>query len=179
MIAHQFGHTAVFELLMQRSPAWLRLINAAEVGDGVYCRRILADHPQLFQKLSAMLHGASSERPYATTPVLWNCCSSRAGHPTRPWKQPDCAALCRLARQSGYGSRFLTHNAPIHVFETEHGGSPLAWALHGSLHSWERAKGDHPGVARALLGAGAQVPKPDGPLEATEEVLAVIQQHSS
>jgi len=53
----------------------------------------------------------------------------------------------------------ITHNAPINVFEAEHGGSPLAWALHGSLHSWEREKGDYLGVTRALLIAGAVIPR--------------------
>jgi hypothetical protein len=72
----------------------------------------------------------------------------------------------------------LNHDAPVNVFETEHGGSPLAWALHGSLHSWERDKGDYPGVTLALLAAGANIPKPERPLEASEEVLEIIQQHN-
>jgi hypothetical protein len=71
----------------------------------------------------------------------------------------------------------LGHGAVINIFETEHGGSPLAWALHGSLNSWHREKGDYPGVTRALLAAGAQIPKPEQPLEATPEVLEIIEQH--
>jgi hypothetical protein len=39
MIAHQFQHPEVFSLLMQRSPHWLRLINAAEVGDEAWFHR--------------------------------------------------------------------------------------------------------------------------------------------
>jgi hypothetical protein len=54
----------------------------------------------------------------------------------------------------------------------------LGWALHGSLHSWERNKGDYVGVAKALLDAGAQIPKPERPLEAAEEVLEIIRQHT-
>jgi hypothetical protein len=73
----------------------------------------------------------------------------------------------------------LKHNAPVQVVETEHGGSPLAWALHGSLHSWEREKGDYPAVTHALLAAGASIPEPDRPLEAAEEVLAVIREHAN
>lgn len=69
----------------------------------------------------------------------------------------------------------LEHNAQVNVFETEHGGNPLAWALHGSLHSWHKEKGDYPGVARALLAAGTSIPKPEKPLEATDEVLAIIE----
>jgi ankyrin repeat protein len=69
----------------------------------------------------------------------------------------------------------LARNATVSVFETQHGGSPLGWALHGSLNSWHRDKGDYPGVTRALLAAGAEVPKSERPLEATEEVLEIIQ----
>jgi hypothetical protein len=72
----------------------------------------------------------------------------------------------------------LKHNAPVHILETEHGGSPLAWALHGSLHSWERDKGDYPGVTRALLAAGAEIPKPEHELEASEEVLEILAQRA-
>jgi len=72
----------------------------------------------------------------------------------------------------------LARNAPVHVLETQYGGSPLGWALHGSLHSWERNKGDYPGVVRALLAAGADIPKPLArPLQATEELLGILREH--
>ena len=71
----------------------------------------------------------------------------------------------------------LSRNAPVNVFEKEHGGTPLAWALHGSLNSWHRDTGDYVGVAKALLEARAKLPNRDGPLGATEEVLAVIREH--
>src|SRR5581483_6896892 len=156
----QFGHSAVFELLMQRSPVWLRLINAAEVGGEVYCNRILADHPQVFQKLSAnaarRIIGAAIRNNTRAVELLLE-----QGWPSNPALDNNQTALHYAAWHGNLAMvrALLAHNAPIHVFETEHGGSPLAWALHGSLHSWERAKGDYPGVARALLAAGAQVPK--------------------
>jgi hypothetical protein len=73
----------------------------------------------------------------------------------------------------------LKSNAPVNVFENEHGGSPLAWALHGSLNSWERHKGDYPAVVKALIAAGAALPKLDRPLEAAEDVLAILEPHAS
>jgi hypothetical protein len=68
----------------------------------------------------------------------------------------------------------LQHGASMNIFETEYGGNALAWALHGSLHSWERAKGDYVAVVRALIAAGAQIPRTEKPFEASEEVLAVF-----
>ena len=53
MIAHQFGHTAVFDLLMQRSAPWLRLVQAVEVGDEPMTQRILQQHPTIFTRLSS------------------------------------------------------------------------------------------------------------------------------
>jgi ankyrin repeat protein len=180
MIAHQFGHTAVFELLMQRSPAWLRLINAAEVGDEINFQRILAAHPQLFQKLSAnaarRIIGAAVRNNTRAVKLL-----IEHGWPSNAAMDNNQTALHYAAWHGNLAmvSALLKHNAPVNIFETEHGGSPLAWALHGSLHSWERSKGDYPGVTRALLAASAEIPKPDRPLEASEEVLAIITAHTS
>ena len=180
MLAHEFGHPAVFDLLMQRSPAWLRLINAAEIGDEARVQRILADHPQLFQKLSA-----NAARRLIGTAIRNNARAVEllvaSGWPSNPAMDNNQTALHYAAWHGNLAMvhALLAHNAPVNVFETEHGGSPLAWALHGSLNSWQREKGNYPAVTRALLAAGAAVPKPDRPLEATEEVLEVIRQAES
>jgi ankyrin repeat protein len=180
MVAHQFEHPEVFALLMQRSPNWLRLINAAEVGDEAYFQRILTDHPQLFQKLSI-----NAARRIIGVAVRNN---TRAVHQLLSAGWPAGAAMdngqTALHFAAWHGNvemvrDLITHHAPINVFEAEHGGGPIAWALHGSLHSWEREKGDYPGVTRALLIAGAAIPKPERPLEAPEELLAIIEQHAS
>lgn len=180
IIAHQFGHTAVFELLMQRSAPWLRLTQAAEIGDEVRVEQILQQHASIFARLSPR----AARRIVGAT--LRN--NTRAVELLLEHGWPSNAALdngqTALHYAAWHGNAalvraLLAHNAPINVFETEHGGSPLAWALHGSLNSWERDKGDYPGVTRILLNAGAHVPKPDRPLEATEEVLETIRQYES
>jgi hypothetical protein len=165
---------------MQRSPNWLRLINAAEIGDDAWFQRILSDHPQLFQKLSAnaarrIIGVATRNNTHALQLLL------TAGWPASAVMDTGHTALHFAAWHGNAEAvrELIAHNAPINVFETEHGGSPLAWALHGSLNSWERDKGDYPTVTRALLAAGANIPKPERPFEATEEVLAIIRQHTS
>ena len=180
MLAHEFEHPEVFALLMQRSAPWLRLINAAEVGDEAYFQRILADHPQLFQKLSAnaarRIIGVATRNNTRSLHLLL-----AAGWPANPAMDTGHTALHFAAWHGNIDMvrDLIAHNAPINVFETEHGGNPLAWALHGSHHGWAREKGDYPGVTRALLIAGAAIPKPERPLEAAEEVLAIIEQHAS
>ncbi|HZD47374.1 MAG TPA: ankyrin repeat domain-containing protein [Silvibacterium sp.] len=179
MIAHQFGHAEVFALLMQRSPNWLRLINAAEVGDEAYFQRIVSDHPQLFQKLSG-----NAARRLIGVAVRNNTRALRllltAGWPANAVMDNGQTALHFAAWHGNAEAvrELIAHNAPINVLETEHGGSPLAWALHGSQHSWHRDTGDYPAVTKALVAAGAQISESEKPLEATEEVLEIIRQHA-
>jgi ankyrin repeat protein len=178
IIARQFEHPEVFALLMQRSPNWLRLINAAEANDEVYFQKILADRPQLLQKLpgksARFLIGVATRNNTRALQLLL-----AAGWPANPAMDNGQTPL-HFAAWHGNADAvrdLITHNAPINVFEMEHGGNPLAWALHGSLYGWHRETGDYPAAVKALLTAGAEIPKPENPLEATEEVLAIIRQH--
>jgi ankyrin repeat protein len=178
MVAQRFGHTAVFDLLMQRSAPWLRLVQAAEAGDAELARQIVAKQPSLI----ARLNGFAGRRIVGV--ALRN--NTRAVEMLLGYGWPVDATLENQQTALHYAAwngnlamtqSLLSHNAPVNVFETQHGGSPLAWALHGSLHGWERAKGDYVGVTRALLAAGANIPKPEQPLEAADEVLEVLRQH--
>ncbi len=179
ILARQFEHPEVFALLMQRSAPWLRLLNAAEIGDEAYFQRILADHPQIFQKLSEKaarrLLGVAIRNNTRSLHLLL-----AAGWPADAVMDTGQTALHFAAWHGNIDvvRDLIAHNAPINVFENEHGGTPLAWALHGSQHSWQRDTGDYPAVTRALLAAGAQIPQPDKPLEATEELLEIIRQHA-
>lgn len=179
MIAHKFEHPEVFALLMQRSPNWLRLINAAEIGDEASFQRILAAQPQLFQKLSAnaarRLIGVATRNNTRALHLLL-----AAGWPADPVTDTGHTPLHFAAWHGNIEMvrELLAHNAPVNVFETDHGGNALAWALHGSVHSWHRDKGDYPAVTRALLAAGAQIPQSEKPLESTEELLEIIRQHA-
>ena len=176
MIAHQFGHTAVFELLMQRSAPWLRLSQAAEAGDESLVQQIVQQHPAIFTRLTSnaarRIIGAALRNNTRAVEMLLE-----QGWPSSATLDNNQTALHYAAWHGNLAMvrTLLDHNAPINIFEAEHGGSPLGWALHGSLNSWERSKGDYVGVTRALLAAGAAIPKPERPLEATEEVLAVLE----
>lgn len=176
MIAHQFGHTDVFELLMQRSAPWLRLVQAAEVGDEALVHKLMERNPS---PLSGLTPNAA--RRIVGTALRNN---TRAVELLLLHGWPADAALDNRQTPLHYAAwhgnlamieALLKRAAPVNIFENEHGGSPLAWALYGSLHGSERDKGDYPGVTRALLRAGAAIPKPERPLEATPEVLAVIE----
>jgi ankyrin repeat protein len=177
LLAHKFGHPSVFELLMQRSAPWLRLVQAAEIGDEPLAQRILQQQPTLFARLTAnaarRLVGVAFRNNARAMGLLLGY-----GWPANAVLENNQTALHLAAWHGNLAmvQALVKHNAPVNVFENDHGGNCLAWALHGSLNSWERAKGDYPGVTRALLAAGADIPKPDRPLQATEEVLEILQQ---
>ena len=178
-IAHQFGHSGVFQLLMQRSAPWLRLVQAAEIGDEALAQGIVEQHPSIFTRLTSnaarRIIGAAVRNNTRAVELLLGY-----GWPSNATLDNNQTALHFAAWHGNHAMvrALLDRNAAVNVFEAEHGGSPLAWALHGSLHSWERDKGDYPGVTKALLAAGAQIPTPERPLEATEEVLEIIRQHT-
>jgi ankyrin repeat protein len=179
MVAHQFGHAEVFELLMQRSSPWLRLAQACDIHDQALARKIVAEHPRLIENLSPAaarrMIGATVRNNTRAVELLLE-----AGWPTVVFNEKNQTPLHYAAWHGNLVlvKALLAHQAPVNVFETEHGGGPLAWALHGSQHSWERNSGDYPAVTRELLAAGAEIPKPERPLEATEEVLEIIHQHT-
>jgi ankyrin repeat protein len=180
MIARQFGHTEVFELLMQRSAPWLRLTQAAETGDDALVQQIVQQHPFIFTRLTPnaarRIVGAAVRNNTRAVELLL-----AHGWPSNAVLDNNQTALHYAAWHGNLAMvrALLEHKAPVNIFETEHGGSPLGWALHGSLNSWERDKGDYPGVTHALLAAGASIPKPERPLEAIEEVLEIIKNQMS
>ncbi len=44
---------------------------------------------------------------------------------------------------------------PINEKDKNYNSSPLGWAIHGSMNSWERANGDYPRTVQLLADAGA------------------------
>jgi ankyrin repeat protein len=179
MVAHQFGHGEVFELLMQRSSPWLRLAQACDIHDEALARKIVAEHPRLIESLSPLatrrIIGATTRNNTKAVELMLD-----AGWPSAVFNDQNQTPLHFAAWHGNLAMvrALLAHQAPVNVFETEHGGSPLGWVLHGSLNSWNRDSGDYAGVTRELLAASADIPKPERPLEATEEVLEIIHRHA-
>ena len=180
MLAHRFEHPEVLALLMQRSPNWLRLVYAAELGDEATFRRILAGHPQLFQKLSGnaarRLLGVAVRNNTSALEML-----VRAGWPAGAVMDTGETALHFAAFHGNVAMvrELIAYGAAVNAVESKHGGTPLSWAMEGSLHSWHRHTGDYAAVVRALLAAGATPPESEHPLEGTDEVLEALREGTS
>jgi hypothetical protein len=68
----------------------------------------------------------------------------------------------------------LHYKPPLEVWDTNYDGKPLFWAIYGSVHGWNREKGDDAETVEVLFEAGAKPPKLSEDLEASEPVRAVL-----
>jgi hypothetical protein len=75
--------------------------------------------------------------------------------------------------------QILRHRPAVDVKDDTHQGTPLGWAIHGSVHGWHCKKGDYAGTVEALLEAGATLPDVGPELVASDAVLAVLRRHAS
>jgi len=150
------------------------------VGDESLAQQLVQQHPTLFARLSS-----NAARRIVGVAVRNNTRAMQLllgyGWPPNVGMENNQTALHFAAWHGNIAMvrELLSHNAPVNVSEAQYGGSPLGWTLHGSLNSWERGHGDYPAVAKALLAAGASIPKSERPLEAAEDVLEVIRRHAA
>lgn len=175
-LARQFGHQDVFELLMQRSAPWLRLVQAAETGDEAMVRAVMEKHPGVVKRLpgNAALRIVSTAIRNNTRAVELLLANGWPATPALPDKGQTALHYAAWHGNATLVRTLLAHGSDVNLQETEHGGNPLGWALHGSLNSWERRKGDYPGAVRALLDAGAVLPEPQRQWACTDEVRSIL-----
>jgi hypothetical protein len=75
-----------------------------------------------------------------------------------------------------WSERFC-YQPPLEARDSDYKGTPLGWAVYGSVHGWHRQSGDYAGATEALLEAGAEAPKLTADLEASDSVRAVLRRH--
>jgi hypothetical protein len=63
----------------------------------------------------------------------------------------------------------------VNVRGDDFDGTPLHWAIHGSVHGWRCKTGNYPGTVEALLAAGAEPPAITAEFKGTDEVRAVLE----
>ncbi len=177
-VARDFHHEEIFRLLMERSPAALKLSLACELGDETTFQSLLINHPGLAQSLSdderrkivAAAEGNNTQAVRMMLAAGWPV-DVRAGGGTTALHFAAWHGNTEMIRE------VLKHHPPLEVAETSYGGTPLGWALHGSKNSWERHKGDYAEALELLLQAGAKAPELTKELQASEAALAVLRRH--
>jgi ankyrin repeat protein len=172
-VARGFGHTAIVQLLMERSPADVRFLAACWMADESEVRELLTRQPQLTSTLSAndrrhVALAARNNRADAVRTML------SAGFPVDATGQHDGTPLHWAAFHGNaeMTREILRHNPPLEQRDRDFKGTPLGWAIHGSEHGWHAKTGDFPAVVELLLKAGAM--PPENPSNGTEAVRAVL-----
>ena len=152
-IAREFGHEAVYQFLMECSPAALQLARAGEAGDELLVKKLLVENPNLATELTeedcASLVHAAQKSDYRTARVMLE-----AGWPVDGRGQHGGTALHWAAWHGNAGlvELLLRFKASMELKDHQFQGTPLVWARHGAENSWLRHTGDYPGVISALEG---------------------------
>ena len=172
LAAREFGHEEVFRLLMDRSPAELKLAQACELGDESIFKTLLASRPDLVQTPSA-----NDRRKVADAAQNNNAAAVRlmleAGWPVDARGQHGGTPLHWAAfhGNAAMTEMILRHNPPLEWTDTDFNSRPLGWAIHGSEHGWHCRTGNYAATVEALLKAGAKLPEKTGGTDAVREVL--------
>jgi len=175
-VARQFGHEDVYRLLMEHSPASVKLLVACWEGeDEVSIKSLLADHPGLVGSLSPaerrqMAHAARNNSLGSVRLML------AAGLPVEATGQHGGTPLHWAAWHGNaeMARAILDFKPPLEVRDRDFHATPIGWAIHGSENGWDRTKGKYGAVIEALLGAGAKLPEK---LAGTEDVKSVLRQY--
>lgn len=171
-VARKFGQGEVLQLLVDRSPADVRLLDACWMGDEDTVRSILVDHPDISKALSEsdrrqVAHAARNNEATAVRLML-ECglpVDARGQHQATPlhW-----AAFHGNAEMAGIILRF---HPPLDVTDADFDGTPLRWAVYGSEHGWYCRTGDYGATVEALIRAGAKRPSEIAGSPAVQDVL--------
>lgn len=151
VVARESGHDAVYEFLMERSPADLKLIAGLKLGAEEVVREVLRGHPDLVRQLpesdsSELAHAAKEQRTEIVRLML------ELGWPVNARGQHGGTALHWAAFHGNTDlvRLLLEHGAALDLTDYDFKATPLGWAAHGSEEGWSRDTGDFAGAKAAL-----------------------------
>jgi hypothetical protein len=169
-VAKDFGHENIFRLLMDRSPASLKLIIACWIGDESLVESVRRSQ-QRFDFVEAekrqLAHAAYKNDLKAVKLML------DVGLPVDARSRHNATPLHWAAwhGNSGIVRLVLQHDPPLEDTNNDFKSTPLGWAIHGSQNGWYRHNGDYAATVEALLEAGARPPDKIAGTDAVQEVL--------
>ncbi|HTH49383.1 MAG TPA: ankyrin repeat domain-containing protein [Candidatus Limnocylindria bacterium] len=174
-VAKAFGHPEVLRLLIERSPAEVKLLALVLDEDEAGAKALLAAHPGLVAQLSpadqSHLAHAARNNQLAVVRLMLAC-----GWPVDARGQHGGMALHWAAfhGNAAMTEAILPYHPPLEVPDLDHRSTPMGWAVFGSMNGWHSATGNYAGTVEALLRAGAKLP---GKLDGSEAVQAVLRRH--
>ena len=174
-VAREFGHEDVFRLLMERSPHELAVAAASEVGDEALVRTLLhtqaVDPHRLSARLQRKIVDAAETNNANVVRLLL-----AAGWPANAIGKHGATALhfgawhgnADLVRET------LVHKPSLETRDRDFHMTPLGWAFHGSLHGWNRERGNYVETVEVLLSAGAVLGSDLTAVQASEPVREAL-----
>jgi len=175
VVARDFGHEEVFQLLMERTPEELKLALACELGDEAAFAEFLAKNPQAASHLSEtekrkLPEAAQNNNTKAVGLML------KAGWPADAPGEMGATALhwAGFHGNAEMARVILRFHPTLELKSREYEGTALAWTVYGSGNGWRRETGDYVGVFRALVEAGATVPPHAEELEPSDAVRELL-----
>ncbi len=171
-VAKQFGHEDIFRLLLERSPADVKLLAACWADDENAVKSLLAANPGLTASLSQ-----AYRRQVADAARNNNLAAVRAmlaaGLPVDARGQHGGTPLHWAAfhGNAAMAEAILRYPPPLEVVDADFNATPLGWGIHGSEHGWCCRTGDYPATVEGLIRAGATLPEKVAGSEAVREVL--------
>ncbi len=171
-VARKYGRGDVLQLLMERSPPAVQLINACWLHDEATVQALRAEHPNIAEQFTAsdrrhVAHAARNNEPAVVRRLL------EIGLPVDATSQHQATPLHWAAFHGNLEmiETLLRFAPPLETTDADHGGTPLGWAIHGSEHGWDRPSANYAGTVEALLNAGAKCPATLSGSPAVQEVL--------
>ena len=139
--ARKFGHDDVYRLLMDQSPAEVRLLEACWLGDEATLQALGATHADLVRKLfpGDQRQVADAARNNETAVVR---SMLKAGLPVDAHGQHRATPLHWAAFHGNHEmvKEILPFGPPLETTDADFNSTPLGWALHGSEHGWCAAR---------------------------------------
>ncbi|HYE30608.1 MAG TPA: ankyrin repeat domain-containing protein [Methylomirabilota bacterium] len=171
-VARKFSHEAVFQLLMDRSPDDVKLVNACWLGDEQLAADLLQKFPALPKQISAIdlkqvTHAARNNNIKAVTLML------RSGWPVNARGQHGGTPLHWAAWHGNVAMlrEILAFGPDLNMRDHDYNATPVGWAIHASENGWGSPGADYVESLRTLLGAGAE---PPSAISGTPEVQAFL-----
>ena len=160
-VALKFRHRDVYELLVARSPARVRFVNAALAGDERAARALLDADASLVSSLTRVDHGRLAQAIFYGRGSAAELMLRLGFDETAPGVDGGTAlhAACWVGNLQMVGKLLERGRVSLEARDPTHLSTPLGWAAHGSVNS--RARGsDYPAVVDRLVAAGADITAP-------------------
>ena len=157
-VALKFEHRDLHDLLVTRSPARVRFIDALLNADEPTVNAILAEAPSLLSSLTRRDHGRLAQAIFNERFAAADLMLRFAFDPSAPGIDGGTAlhAACWVGNVRMVERVLERGGVPLDARDPTHQSTPLGWAAFGSVH--RRAAGaDYPAVVDRLVASGADI----------------------